>query len=378
MTIRPMFLAAATAFVALPIGAFLGAQAKAQSSETYQYLDLFGEVLELVKANYVEDVDDKDLIEAAINGMLTSLDPHSGFLGAESFQDMQVQTKGEFGGLGFEVTMENGFVKVVSPIDDTPAFRAGVKAGDFITHLDGEAVLGLTLSDAVERMRGKVGAPLDITVRREGRDPFDITKPGEPNYEFTDIDESDQIGLTSFAAPRFAIFDLDGLLIDSEPLWRLAEVEILNLHCGEALEQERRRERASGDLIRHVSRIVRHANVGKQLHQIRCLHTPASHLGLQNTLCVAAPVPLHITPNKVKSLNMVKSHLTESDLFIKFDVISLHRRISRNIFSLRQVLGRLISSALSAWPKRRPWMHLFCCVTQKRTESLTARNAGVT
>lgn len=175
MTFRPIMIAAATAIVALPLGAFIGAQARAQSAETYQYLDLFGEVLELVKANYVEEVDDKELIESAINGMLTSLDPHSSFLGADSFQDMQVQTKGEFGGLGIEVTMENGFVKVVSPIDDTPAFRAGVKAGDFITHLDGEPVLGLTLSDAVERMRGKVGDPLDITVRREGRDPFDIT-----------------------------------------------------------------------------------------------------------------------------------------------------------------------------------------------------------
>ena len=175
MKIKPFIIAAATALVALPLGAFIGTQARAQSSETYQYLDLFGEVLELVKANYVEEVDDKELIEAAINGMLTSLDPHSGFLGAENFQDMQVQTKGEFGGLGIEVTMENGFVKVVSPIDDTPAFRAGVKAGDFITHLDGEPVLGLTLSEAVEKMRGKVGAPLDITVRREDREPFDIT-----------------------------------------------------------------------------------------------------------------------------------------------------------------------------------------------------------
>ncbi|MEM6490715.1 MAG: S41 family peptidase [Pseudomonadota bacterium] len=175
MTFRPLFIAAAAALIAAPIGAFVGAQARAQSSETYQYLDLFGEVLELVKANYVEDVDDKELIEAAINGMLTSLDPHSSFLSADTFQDMQVQTKGEFGGLGIEVTMENGFVKVVSPIDDTPAFRAGVKSGDFITHLDGEAVLGLTLSEAVDRMRGKVGDPLDVTVRREGRDPFDIT-----------------------------------------------------------------------------------------------------------------------------------------------------------------------------------------------------------
>ena len=169
-----LIAAAAAAVVAMPIGAFLGARAEAQSSETYQYLDLFGEVLELVKSNYVEPVEDKDLIEAAINGMLTSLDPHSSFMGSESFQDMQVQTKGEFGGLGIEVTMENGLVKVVSPIDDTPAHAAGVKAGDFVTHLDGEPVLGLTLSEAVDRMRGLVGTDITLTVRREGRDAFDI------------------------------------------------------------------------------------------------------------------------------------------------------------------------------------------------------------
>lgn len=170
---KTALIAAAAAVIAMPIGAFLGAHAKAQS-ETYQYLDLFGEVLELVKANYVEPVDDKDLIEAAINGMLTSLDPHSSFMGSDSFQDMQVQTKGEFGGLGIEVTMENGFVKVVSPIDDTPAHRAGVKAGDLVTHLDGEPVLGLTLAEAVEKMRGPVGSDLTLTIRRDGRDAFDL------------------------------------------------------------------------------------------------------------------------------------------------------------------------------------------------------------
>ena len=170
-----LFAAAAAAIIALPIGALIGARAEAQSSDTYEYLDLFGEVLELVKSSYVEPVEDKALIEAAINGMLTSLDPHSGFLRAESFEDMQVQTKGEFGGLGIEVTMENGFVKVVSPIDDTPAFRAGVKAGDFVTHLDEEPVLGLSLAEAVDKMRGRVGTDITLTVRREGRDPFEIT-----------------------------------------------------------------------------------------------------------------------------------------------------------------------------------------------------------
>ena len=137
-------------------------------AETYRQLNLFGEVFERVKSQYVDEVEDKELIEAAINGMLTSLDPHSGYLNDESFEDMKVQTRGSFGGLGIEVTMENGLVKVVSPIDDTPAFRAGVKAGDLVTHLDGEPVMGLTLSDAVEQMRGRVGTKIELTIRREG------------------------------------------------------------------------------------------------------------------------------------------------------------------------------------------------------------------
>lgn len=137
-------------------------------AETYRQLNLFGEVFERVKSQYVDDVEDEDLIEAAINGLLTSLDPHSGYLNDESFEDMKVQTRGSFGGLGIEVTMENGLVKVVSPIDDTPAFRAGVKAGDLITHLDDEPVMGLNLSEAVDQMRGRVGTKIDLTVRREG------------------------------------------------------------------------------------------------------------------------------------------------------------------------------------------------------------------
>lgn len=144
-------------------------------AETYRQLNLFGEVFERVKSQYVDEVEDKELIEAAINGMLTSLDPHSGYLNDESFEDMKVQTRGSFGGLGIEVTMENGLVKVVSPIDDTPAFRAGVKAGDLVTHLDGEPVMGLTLSDAVEQMRGRVGTKIELTIRREGQpDPLEI------------------------------------------------------------------------------------------------------------------------------------------------------------------------------------------------------------
>jgi len=144
--------------------------------DTYKQLNLFGDVFERVRAQYVDEMTDKELIETAINGMLTSLDPHSAYLNEESFSDMQVRTRGEFGGLGIEVTMENGLVKVVSPIDDTPAYEAGIQAGDYIVEIDGEAVMGLTLSDAVEKMRGKVGTDIDLVVRREGlADPIDIT-----------------------------------------------------------------------------------------------------------------------------------------------------------------------------------------------------------
>ena len=148
----------------------------AASSETYRQLNLFGDVFERVRAEYVEEVQDAQLIEAAIKGMLSSLDPHSSYLNAKAFKDMQVQTRGEFGGLGIEVTMESGLVKVVSPIDDTPAFRAGLQSGDLISHIDGEQVLGLTLNEAVDRMRGPVNSKIVITVRREGvAAPFDVT-----------------------------------------------------------------------------------------------------------------------------------------------------------------------------------------------------------
>ncbi len=143
--------------------------------ETFRQLELFGDIFERVRAQYVDEAEDKDLIEAAINGMLHSLDPHSSYLNEESFRDMQVQTRGEFGGLGIEVTMEQGFVRVVSPIDETPAARAGLEAGDFITHLDGETVLGLSLSDAVDKMRGRVGSDIELTIRREGVESFDVT-----------------------------------------------------------------------------------------------------------------------------------------------------------------------------------------------------------
>ena len=145
------------------------------SPDTYRQLNLFGDVFERVRAEYVEEVGDQELIEAAINGMLTSLDPHSNFLTSKSYRDMRVQTKGEFGGLGIEVTMENGVIKVVSPIDDTPASRAGLEPGDLITHLDSDAILGLTLGQAVERMRGPVDSEIILSVRREGTKPFDVT-----------------------------------------------------------------------------------------------------------------------------------------------------------------------------------------------------------
>lgn len=148
---------------------------KESKKETYEQLDLFGQVFDLVRSKYVEEVKSKDLIEAAINGMLSSLDPHSGFLVPKSYDDMQVDTKGSFGGLGIEVTQQDGFIKVVSPMDDTPAFKAGVLAGDFITFVDDKPMLGLSLSEAVEIMRGPVGSTVKLTIVREGlEDPIEV------------------------------------------------------------------------------------------------------------------------------------------------------------------------------------------------------------
>ena len=146
----------------------------AERKETYKLMELFADVFEKVRTEYVEPVNDEDLIEAALNGMLTSLDPHSSYLNPKNSRDMDINTRGEFGGLGIEVTMENGWVKVVSPIDDTPAYRAGIQPGDFITHLDGEPVQGLTLSDAVDRMRGLANTDIRLTIRRSGAEPFDV------------------------------------------------------------------------------------------------------------------------------------------------------------------------------------------------------------
>ena len=156
----------------------LMAQAKNGSEDknrVYEQLNLFGEVFDRIRSGYVEDVKSTELISSAIRGMLTSLDPHSGYMPPESFEDMQVDTRGAFGGLGIEVTQEDGFVKVVAPMDGTPASEAGIQSGDFITHVDGEAILGLTLSEAVDKMRGPVGSEVSLTIVRNLDDePFDI------------------------------------------------------------------------------------------------------------------------------------------------------------------------------------------------------------
>ena len=146
----------------------------ANNKERYELLDLFGQIFDRVSENYVEEVTDKELIEKAIDGMLTGLDPHSGYLDEESWKDMQLDTKGKFGGLGIEITMEEGFVKVVSPIEDTPAYEAGIQAGDYIIQIDDTAVLGLTITEAVELMRGKKGTSIKLTISREGMEPFEV------------------------------------------------------------------------------------------------------------------------------------------------------------------------------------------------------------
>jgi len=178
-------LATTAAILAFGAGVALApvlAQDKAESkpasdkSELYQQLNLFGDVLERIRRDYVDPVDEKTLMENAINGMLAALDPHSSYMNPKVYKDMQVQTRGEFGGLGIEVTMENGVIKVVSPIDDTPASKAGIQSGDLIFALDGEPVQGLTLQEAVEKMRGKVGTSLKISLRRNNvKDPIDLT-----------------------------------------------------------------------------------------------------------------------------------------------------------------------------------------------------------
>jgi carboxyl-terminal processing protease len=168
-------IVASVAFLDAP-AAIPQATVEAKSNtETYHMLDVFAAVFERVRSDYVEEVSDETLVESAINGMLTSLDSHSSYLNAKNYKDMQVQTRGEFGGLGLEVTMENGVIKVVSPIDDAPAAKAGIKPNDLIIQVDGQPVAGLSLPDAVEKMRGPVNSNIKLTILREGRDPFDVT-----------------------------------------------------------------------------------------------------------------------------------------------------------------------------------------------------------
>jgi carboxyl-terminal processing protease len=163
--------------IALTFGlVVLGFGAAAEdNADTYRQLKLFGDVFERVRADYVEEVSDEELIESAIRGMLAELDPHSSYMTADEYQEMQEQTRGEFGGLGIQVTMEEGYVKVVAPIDETPAARAGIKSGDLISHIDGESVLGLTLDQAVDMLRGAVDSEVTITVVRKDEEPFDVT-----------------------------------------------------------------------------------------------------------------------------------------------------------------------------------------------------------
>ncbi|MBC8337761.1 MAG: S41 family peptidase [Rhodospirillales bacterium] len=177
MKFRIVMASAIVALLVSPLvsGLALSKEDKKNSADTYRLLNLFGDVFERVRSDYVEAPTDEEMIEAAISGMLTSLDPHSSYMNAKSFRDMQVNTRGEFGGLGIQVTMEKGFVKVISPIDDTPAFRAGIKPLDFITHLDGKTIQGLTLNQAVDKMRGKIGSDIKLTIRREGKEAFDVT-----------------------------------------------------------------------------------------------------------------------------------------------------------------------------------------------------------
>src|SRR5476651_1689789 len=168
--------AALMLFVTQPRSVMMGSSARAATSDTYRQLNLFGDVFERVRSDYVEKPDDSKLVESAISGMLTGLDPHSSYMDAKSFRYMQVQTRGEFGGLGIEVTMEDGLIKVVSPIDDTPASKAGIMANDIITNLDDEAVQGLTLNQAVEKMRGPVNTKIKLKIIRKGQDnPIDVT-----------------------------------------------------------------------------------------------------------------------------------------------------------------------------------------------------------
>ena len=180
----------------------LTSNAASKNKETYEYLDLFGQIFDRVRSQYVDNVTDEELIEKAIDGMLTGLDPHSGYMNEEVWEEMQMDTQGKFGGLGIEITMEDGFVKVITPIEDTPAYKAGVLAGDYIIQIDDTPIFGLTLSEAVDLMRGNKGDPITITISREGVEPFeiniirDIIKIQSVKYEI--FDNVGYLRITSF------------------------------------------------------------------------------------------------------------------------------------------------------------------------------------
>tara|TARA_B110001454_G_scaffold100057_1_gene94504 strand:+ start:2036 stop:3325 length:1290 start_codon:yes stop_codon:yes gene_type:complete len=184
------------------LGSSAQTHATSKNKETYEYLDLFGKIFDRVRSKYVDEVTDKELIEKAIDGMLTGLDPHSGYMDEEVWKEMQMDTQGKFGGLGIEITMEEGFVKIISPIEDTPAYKAGVLAGDLITQIDDTPVFGLTLSEAVDLMRGNKGDPITITISREGKESFeiniirDIIKIQSVKYEI--INNVGYLRITSF------------------------------------------------------------------------------------------------------------------------------------------------------------------------------------
>ncbi|MBR1841382.1 MAG: S41 family peptidase [Alphaproteobacteria bacterium] len=173
--IKKSLIASALIFSLIACTSYAKEKKEQEQVNTYELLNIFGEVMERTKTSYVEEISDKQLVEAAINGMLTSLDPHSSYLNAEDFKYMNEQTQGKFGGLGIEITQENGVVKVISPIDDTPAAKAGIKAGDYITDIDGETVIGLTLNEVVSKLRGKVGTKVKVTIRRVNAKPFTVT-----------------------------------------------------------------------------------------------------------------------------------------------------------------------------------------------------------
>ena len=249
--------AALTLFVTQPRAVLMGSSARAATSDTYRQLNLFGDVFERVRSDYVEKPDDSKLVESAISGMLTGLDPHSSYMDAKSFRDMQVQTRGEFGGLGIEVTMEDGLIKVVSPIDDTPASKAGIMANDIITNLDDEAVQGLTLNQAVEKMRGPVNTKIRLKIIRKGQDnPIDVTLVRD-NIRVRSVRarvEGDDIGYIRITT--FNEQTTEGLKREIANLPNADRRQAEGLHHRPA-QQSRRLAGRSGHGVRHLPRARR-------------------------------------------------------------------------------------------------------------------------